>query len=102
MVSGGTEKYVIRVLGALPKEEFRTFVILDQKKGILLNELINNVDSVIEIKNKSGILNRLKYLLKLYRFLADRKIDIIQAHNDISVFFVLFSGILARVNTLIY
>jgi hypothetical protein len=34
MISGGTERYVIRILSYLPKNKFKTHVIIDGKKDI--------------------------------------------------------------------
>ena len=102
MVPGGTEKYVIRILRSLPKENFRTIVILDEKKGALIDELKNSVDEIIEIKNQIGFFNRVFYLYNLHKFLKKFEIDIVQAHNDISVFFVFLAAIFSRVRILIY
>ena len=102
MHPGGTEKYVIRILGSLSKEEFRTYIIIDKKEGALLPELIDMVDEVTEIKNQSGFINRIKYLFNTYKFFINNRIDIVQAHNDISIFFIFLSAICARVHTLVY
>ena len=69
MRAGGTEKYVIRILGSLSKKKFRTFVIIDEKIGALLPELITKVDEVVEIKNQIGFFNRVTYLYRVYKFL---------------------------------
>ena len=102
MIPGGTEKYVIRILRSLPKEKFRPFVIIDEKKGALIDELKKSVDEIIEIKNQTGFFNRVFYLAGLYDFFKKNKIDIVQAHNDISVFFVFLAAIFSRVRILIY
>jgi hypothetical protein len=57
------------------------------EKKILIQDLINSVDDVVEIENKSGLINRIIWLFKTHKYLRSKIIDILQAHNDIALFF---------------
>jgi glycosyltransferase involved in cell wall biosynthesis len=77
---GGAEKVVLDLAAHTDKSRFNTFVLAMSKRDELLNEFLENKIPTTILRKSNTLVDFIKILISVSRFVKENKIDIIHAH----------------------